>query len=306
MQPETDATSIHGIEGDCPEPCSERRAQLTRRRFLKASLSFAAAGIALGPLYAWQVEPHWLEVVTRPLRVSGLPGSLSGARLVQLSDIHVGPRVSDRYVLDVFRRVAALRPDIVAVTGDFTSFHPDVAAHVDDVYRGLPHGRLATVGILGNHDYGRNWSDEKTAERVTVALHRLGVHVLRNEVVDVAGLKIVGMDDLWAKRFRPQRALATLDEGQPTLALSHNPDSVDLPGWDRFQGWILAGHTHGGQCKPPFLTPPLLPIRNRRYTAGEFALPGSRRMYISRGIGHLIQVRFNVRPEVTVFELRRT
>jgi uncharacterized protein len=71
-----------------------------------------------------------------------------------------------------------------------------------------------------------------------------------------------------------------------------------------YEGWILSGHTHGGQCKPPFLPPPLLPVRNRRYTAGEFPLTGGRRLYISRGVGHLLPVRFNVRPEVTVFELR--
>jgi uncharacterized protein len=81
---------------------------------------------------------------------------------------------------------------------------------------------------------------------------------------------------------------------------------VDLPGWSGYEGWILSGHTHGGQCKPPFLPPPLLPVRNRRYTAGEFELAGGRRLYISRGVGHLLQVRFNVRPEVTIFEMRPT
>ena len=87
------------------------------------------------------------------------------------------------------------------------------------------------------------------------------------------------------------------------LVLSHNPDTCDLPGWGGYQGWILAGHTHGGQCKPPFLPPPLLPVRNRRYTAGEFALTDGRKLYINRGVGHLLRVRFNVRPEVTVFTL---
>jgi predicted MPP superfamily phosphohydrolase len=47
------------------------------------------------------------------------------------------------------------------------------------------------------------------------------------------------------------------------------------------------------------------PVRNRRYTAGEFGLPGGRRMYISRGVGHLLRVRFNVRPEMTIFHLER-
>jgi predicted MPP superfamily phosphohydrolase len=68
---------------------------------------------------------------------------------------------------------------------------------------------------------------------------------------------------------------------------------------------VLAGHTHGGQCKPPFLPPPLLPVRNRRYTAGEFAVAPGRTLYINRGLGHLIQVRFNVRPELTLFTLER-
>jgi predicted MPP superfamily phosphohydrolase len=47
----------------------------------------------------------------------------------------------------------------------------------------------------------------------------------------------------------------------------------------------------------------MVPVQNKRYTAGEFQLSGNRRLYINRGVGHLIQVRFNVRPEVTVFDL---
>ena len=48
-----------------------------------------------------------------------------------------------------------------------------------------------------------------------------------------------------------------------------------------------------------------MPVRNTRYTAGVFALPGGRTLYVSRGVGHFFQVRFNVRPEVTVFTLQR-
>ena len=49
----------------------------------------------------------------------------------------------------------------------------------------------------------------------------------------------------------------------------------------------------------------MLPVKNKRYTSGEFELSGNRRMYISRGVGHLLQVRFNVRPEIAVFRLQR-
>jgi len=51
------------------------------------------------------------------------------------------------------------------------------------------------------------------------------------------------------------------------------------------------------------LPPPILPTKNKRYTAGEFDLGDGRRMYINRGLGHLIRVRFNVRPEITAFTL---
>jgi predicted MPP superfamily phosphohydrolase len=128
---------------------------------------------------------------------------------------------------------------------------------------------------------------------------------LRNDVVSVHGLQIAGMDDWWARHFQPEAPLARLDHRQAAIVLSHNPDTVDLPVWDRYEGWILSGHTHGGQCKAPFLPPPLLPVRNRLYTSGEFSLAGNRRLYISRGVGHLLRVRMNVRPEVTLFELQR-
>jgi len=277
-------------------------ALITRRRVLHASLGAAAAGLGVG-LYTWQVEPHWLEIVRRRLPVRGLPDALRGRTLVQLSDIHVGPRVSDAYVLETFARVTALSPDIVVYTGDFVSYEPDVFAHAARIYANPPRGRLATCGILGNHDYGPNWAHPEIASRLVDHLQAVGIRMLRNEVADVAGLQIAGMDDLWGRRFDPVRALAAVDRARAAIVLSHNPDTVDRSGWNGYQGWVLSGHTHGGQCKPPFLPPPLLPVENRRYTCGEFELGDGRRLYISRGVGHLLQVRINVRPEVTVFEL---
>lgn len=222
---------------------------------------------------------------------------------MQISDVHVGPRVDDDYVVAVFRRIAALRPDIVVLTGDFMSWHAQVFAQLPLVYRHFPKGRLATLGVLGNHDYGPAWSHPELARQVVETVQPFGITMLRNQLHDVEGLQIAGLDDMWANRFDPRPALTSLDPRRAAIVLSHNPDTVDLPGWDAYEGWILSGHTHGGQCKPPFLPPPLLPVRNRRYTSGEFSLSGNRRLYISRGVGHLLEVRFNVRPEVTVFEL---
>ncbi|MDZ4675330.1 MAG: metallophosphoesterase [Gemmatimonadota bacterium] len=275
---------------------------LSRRQFLQTSLATSAAGLGLGG-YTWLIEPHWLEIVRRPLPIAGLPPAMAGLQLAHLTDIHVGRQVSDDYIRETFHKVAALNPDIVVYTGDFTTHGPGIFEHAERMYQDLPRGRLATLGVLGNHDYGPNWAHPEVAARFTGILADSGMRILRNEVADVEGLQVMGMDDYWANQFDPARAVGALDSSRAAIALTHNPDSADLPGWRDYHGWILCGHTHGGQCKPPFLPPPMLPVKNRRYTAGEFALEGERQMYINRGVGHIQQVRFNVRPEVTLFEL---
>jgi predicted MPP superfamily phosphohydrolase len=280
---------------------------LSRRALLKAGAAATASGLAcLG--YATLVEPHWLEFVERELPIENLPPPLDGIRLAQVSDIHVGPRVSDEYLIDSFAQLRAYRPDLVVVTGDFITHHvPRREEQFAQLRAMLPHvptGRLGTFGILGNHDYGTNWSEPPVADRVTAEAGRAGIHVLRNESHAVAGLELIGIDDLWAGRARPLTAQRKRTRNA-ALVLVHNPDTADTHPWGSYRGWMLAGHTHGGQCRPPFLPPPILPLQNHRYAAGEVAVDAGRTLYVNRGLGHLIQARFNVRPEITVFTLRR-
>ncbi|MEL6844452.1 MAG: phosphoesterase, partial [Bacteroidota bacterium] len=122
---------------------------------------------------------------------------------------------------------------------------------------------------------------------------------------EISGLNIIGFDDYWGENFAPQKAMKGYKPSKANLILCHNPDVCDLDVWQEYQGWILSGHTHGGQCKPPFLNPPMLPVKNKKYTAGEIDLEDGRTVYINRAVGHMWQVRFNVRPEITVFELEQ-
>ena len=260
------------------------------------------AAPVLAALYTWRIEPTWTDYVRLKMSIKGLPEELEGKSLVQLSDIHVGARVDPSYLAGVFAAVARLKPDIVAYTGDFISYAgPETLDQLERMANRMPRGRLGTVAVLGNHDYGEGWRQGGVADAVVRILSGVGCAVLRNETVDVHGLSIGGLDDLWAGRARWGSWVTGLN--RPALMLCHNPDACDLPEWAGYEGWILAGHTHGGQCRPPFLPPPLLPVKNKRYTAGAFELGQGRTLYINRGLGHLLRVRFNVRPEVTIFEL---
>ncbi|HVS36629.1 MAG TPA: metallophosphoesterase [Gemmataceae bacterium] len=284
---------------------TKKPSRWTRRAFLqRTGLGLLAGGVSLGG-YAWLIEPHWVEVVRRDIPICLLPAALDGKTLVQISDLHIGPEVSDSYLRDTFRTVADIGPDILVVTGDFMTCQAgEELDHVCRVLDDLHPGRLATLGILGNHDYAKRYQDVKTADALTGRLTDRGFVMLRNRSHDVAGLTVTGVDDLWSPTWNAEAATQKLDPTKANLFLCHNPDAADSDVWNGYQGWILCGHTHGGQCKPPFLPPPIVPVSNRRYIAGEVDLFDGRKLYINRGLGHLRQVRFNVRPEITVFTLR--
>ena len=279
---------------------------LTRRRFLKRALAATLLGGGTTSAYAWRIEPHWVEVVRRDLPIARLPDRLAGRTLVQLSDLHVGPEVADSYLKDALKRVSALEPDLVVLTGDFvTCVRGEQVERAARVLSHLKPPRLGAFAALGNHDYGSCYGLRKVADRLTRRLRDLGIDVLRNDRREVHGLTVAGIDDYWGPNYCPTKVLATLSHDRANLVLCHNPDVADEPVWDGYRGWILCGHTHGGQCKPPLLAPPLLPVKNKRYVAGEIDLFDGRRLYVNRGLGHLLRARFNVRPEVTVFTLRR-
>ena len=288
------------------ETARDHRALFTRRKWIKRVAGSVALGSVGIGLYTWRIEPRWVEVVERSMPIRNLPVPLEGRTLVQISDIHIGDDVDDSFLIDWFQRVAKWAPDIVVFTGDFLTLRRDQSLPIDQmesVLSHFPRGKLATIGILGNHDYGVHWNDTQAADVVTGIAENAGLDIVRNGMRNIDGLQIVGFDDFWGPNFGGAKVLGNIDLSLPTLVLCHNPDVVDLPVWSGYRGWILSGHTHGGQCKPPFLKPPILPIHNKRYAAGEIPLSDGRRLYVNRALGHNMRVRFNVRPEVTIFRL---
>ncbi len=278
---------------------------MNRRNFVKGSLALGGASIFTG-LYTWQIEPFWLEFVKTNIRIKNLPSELEGKTLMQISDMHIGNRFDYHYISESFKKAQKYNPDFVVYTGDFVNWESKQQLdQLEEVFKNVVKGKIGTAGILGNHDYGRNWSEDWVANSVQEILKAREIKMLRNQKVDFSGLNFLGFDDYWATNFQPGKVMSRYNSKQANIALCHNPDVADLNVWENYRGWILSGHTHGGQCKPPFLDPPMLPVKNKNYTSGHFNLPNGRNLYINRALGHLWQVRFNVRPEITVFELHK-
>ncbi len=280
---------------------------MERRKFIKKSLLGAAGASLIGGLYTWQIEPFWLEFVHINMPIKNLPDHLEGKTLMQISDIHVGNKFNYNYVIESFEKAKLLEPDFVVYTGDFVSYEDkEQLAQLQTVMKSTVKGKLGTAGVLGNHDYGGDWVEQHVADAITNILEEAGISILINDQKEFNGLNIMGIDDYWGLNFDPKKITSKYNASKANIMLCHNPDVCDLDVWNNYKGWILSGHTHGGQVKPPFLNPPILPVENKRYNAGEIDLYDGRTLYINRALGNLYQVRFNVRPEITVFKLSKS
>ncbi|MBY0588176.1 metallophosphoesterase [bacterium] len=277
----------------------------SRRRWLWTGAGFLGAGSIGLATYACGIEPHAVQVVRRSMPIVGLPEALQGKVLAQISDLHIGKRVDPVYLARALQMTSDLSPDILVLTGDIV--HGNDGLHLDEaiglIRSHLSMDRLATIAILGNHDYGAHFRDKRVADRLSGKLREIGFQVLRDEATDVAGMTMAGLDDRWGSNWNASRSASVIRERRPSIVLAHNPDCCDELIWGDYQGWILSGHTHGGQCKPPFLPPPLLPVKNKRYTSGYFELSGGRHLYVNPALGYLHRVRFLVPPEITLFTL---
>ena len=218
-----------------------------------------------------------LRVQDVPVRIHGLPAQLSGFKLVQISDVHIGPLLHKQWVEGVVERVRSLKPDLVAITGDLVDGSVDeLREHVAPLAR-LAEAPRGVYFTTGNHEYYSG------VEEWLQYLPTLGIRPLSNERIEVApGLDLAGIHDPTGRgRYGPDlpRALAGRDEKKPVVLLAHQPRQFREAARHGV-ALTLSGHTHGGQIWPfSWLVALVQP-----YLAGLHRL-GEAQLYVSRGTG---------------------
>lgn len=257
-----------------------------------------AAGLVAG-LYAWAVEPYWIEV-TRHHVPAPLEAPLTVAHLSDLHTSGLGRR--EHALLAILARE---KPDAIVITGDTVVdgdlIRPVPATRDDPAYAGAAPllGRLrAPLGVWavrGNWENVRRTPDERGFYEAN------GVHLLLNEARELRpGVWLAGFDDIQERPDLPGTA-RQVPPGVFVVALFHSPAYFDAVAgrWPL----ALAGHTHGGQARPPLVPPFWLPPGSGRYVAGWYT-SGASRLYVSRGIGtSTLPIRFRCRPELALITL---
>jgi predicted MPP superfamily phosphohydrolase len=290
------------------------RRPITRRRLLKAGL-LSAAGLAL---YSGEIERHWIDIVQTGVALPNLPAAFEGARIVQLSDIHMDQYTEPSFMRRVVHQIDLLQPDAILLTGDFVSEGPaseefaiGAAWQCANILSQLKCRQL--YAVLGNHDVSIG------SEEVTAALTANRVTVLNNAClpIDRIGNRIggriwlAGVDDPVNGEPDPERAIPESIRhlpGEPVLLMCHAPDYADdllSTPVGKAVDLMLSGHTHGGQIRLPFMGPLTLPPLGKKYVEGWFRL-GEMQLYVNRGIGTVgVPFRLDCPPEITLITLRR-
>ncbi len=187
-------------------------------------------------------------VCQQEVRIPGLPAERDGLVVVQISDLHLGTLIGERWIARLVDRVNDLHPDLILAVGDI------VDANATRVVRFIPALRklqapLGVYAVTGNHEFYAG------LEASVVVLRQSGFKVLRDEWTEVApGLVLAGVDDLTAKAHSG-RGSAGFDlalAGRPpgaTVLMSHTPWEVSEAA-RLGVNLMLSGHTHNGQIWP--------------------------------------------------------
>jgi len=266
-----------------------------------ATTAAAISGMFLGSREIWVNEKH--------IRLNNLHDDLKGLRIVQISDIHIGNLINEKYLNFTLGLIHAARPDYVVVTADIIDnnnvFLPTAGTFFSLLNAMLP-GKI--FGVLGNHDY---IDDGRAAAK---SFGEAGLRILLNEmVVIVRGrgkLQLGGLDYPRLGQSRPKAMQnyfaslkSTLTQDKPLILMNHHPSDFEYLKHQKVD-LVLSGHTHGGQINFSSNRDSLLNGASwgYKYYVDHYSEFGSQ-LYVNRGLGHWFPLRVTCPPEVTVFTL---
>jgi len=278
----------------------KNRQMITRRDFLKllTNASILSVG-AITTLLVVENEKESPVVERVQIPIPGLPSSLEGFRIVQISDIHYYPFTTIELVDLMVRMSNQLKPDLVVLTGDFIWHEVEAIFDITSSLAQL-NAKYGVFAGLGNHEH---WTDVKV---VTQGLEEARLPLLVNQGMPTVGkdvLYLASLDDGWSGKPDLAGAMENWPSNAPTVLLMHEPDLAPKYAPDKRINLQLSGHSHGGQVRLPAVGPLILPYLSWKYPMGLYNIDGMW-LYTNRGIGTTnVPLRVNCAPEITELTL---
>ncbi len=286
---------------------------VTRRGVVLGGLGLAGLTTSGTTAYAAGVEAQTLVVTNYRPVPTGWPAN-KRLTITVIADLHAGgPNMGVEHIRRVIDTANPLKSDLIVILGDYFASHRFVTERVPHPVWAAELARLrAPLGvwaIYGNHDW---WYD---IDGVRQALAGVGIPVLENDAIMLgeAGNRfwLAGIGDQIAYRLGHNQfrgvddlpgTLARIRTDDPVILLVHEPDI--FPRVPNRVALTLAGHTHGGQVRLPFIWPAFVPSAYGARFAYGHIIEGGRHMIVSGGLGtSIVPARLGVPPEIVRIEL---
>ena len=265
---------------------------IVSRRFFVKGVCVLLLLICLLGIWVRFVEPQLLFVRETSIHVGFT------SRIAVISDLHLGPLKSEKFLRRVIQRMNTLDVDYVLVAGDWT-YEPETE-DLDRLFQPFAELKIPVYGVLGNHDVER--PGPPLRKELVEILERNGVNMLNNEIVSLKNFALVGFGDLWSAEDDTS-ILNTLSANENIITLMHNPDTLDKFQSPILHGLSVAGHTHCGQVRIPFFYKKAIPTRGE-YDKGYTEEPNGK-LFITCGVGETaLSLRFLNPPTIDILNLR--
>lgn len=245
-----------------------------------------------------------LEVVEQEVAVKDLPVELDGLRIAQLSDLHVSSVFTRDRVEEIVERTNALKPDLIALTGDFVDGTPQKRGYDLEPLKNLK-AKYGVFGIEGNHEH---YVDYDGWMRF---MPTLGMTWLKNASASVQingkTVSVIGLTDPMAQRYG--RELPDIEKASANVPaqtslrvlLSHQPKYAAL--YSGKADLMLSGHTHGGQV---LALNPVVGKLNNGFIRGLYDV-GELKLYVNQGtdVWNGFLLRLGTVGEISLLTLKR-
>lgn len=255
------------------------------------------------------IEPQIITVKNIELNLKSTPRRET-IKIALISDIHAGRYKKNLFVKRAVSKILKQNPDLLLIAGDFILGKEANAQYLYPL-KNLAE-KFPVVVVTGNHEFNMGKLNDQRAKDRTGLLRKLlaewNISILDNATkkitTDQGNLNITGLPDIWIGKVDFNAAEINLDPRLPKILLVHNPDIILEQESSNFD-LVLAGHTHCGQIRLPFIgsVPPLPTKLGRAFDKGLFQLKNNL-LYITCGLGETgPRARLFNPPEITMINL---
>ena len=244
--------------------------------------------LGLGLLYSRFIATSGLKVKEYKVVNNKITDSYHGLKIIHLSDIHYNSTINEKELNNIVDKVNEIKPDIVVLTGDLIderlSYDKDIIINCLSKIE----AKLGKFAVSGNHDIPLDDYNYIIKESGFTSLDNKYelIYSKTSEPIIISGIGY-GDEDIGIKTEQYDKYISELkaDDIKPiySILLLHEPDTVDNLDLNKYD-LVLAGHSHGGQVRIPFIGKLYTPEGAKKYY-DEYYKINNTDLYISSGLG---------------------